>query len=422
MIKSKLFVNYGQLILIIVVSIFLNACQNNPQIEKYLSPSKISVEIPQNIPQYPQAKLIKMEATNHYELIKTLWQTNEDQENIKTYYQDQLKQENWQIITPFDNPQETIDNNSAPTNTLIAQKDNLQLKVSMVKNNPTQFTLEYNLKQNNLAQNDTIEGENIPPLPPQNNTPSPSPQPTETPVSLPTPSPDNSPISALDFEDLTTIPESFQIYIQDLNQLGIFTELDGIENNQFKPNEMIKKRDFVRWLVQTNNSIYETENTKKIRLDSPFSELAFRDIPPSDPDFKFIQALAETGIIPSPLTGENNPDLFYPDRPLTREELILWKVPFDLRQALPKADLKVIGETWGFQDKDKINPQVFNALYADFENQKYSNIRRIFGYTTLFQPQKTVTRAEAVASLWYFGTENEGISVKNVLEKKINNQ
>ena len=39
-----------------------------------------------------------------------------------------------------------------------------------------------------------------------------------------------------------------------------------------------------------------------------------------------------------------------------------------------------------------------------------SNVRRVFGYTTLFQPKKPVTRGEAAATLWYFGTEGEGIS------------
>ncbi|MEY4519026.1 MAG: hypothetical protein RLZZ499_1625, partial [Cyanobacteriota bacterium] len=55
------------------------------------------------------------------------------------------------------------------------------------------------------------------------------------------------------------------------------------------------------------------------------------------------------------------------------------------------------------------------ALYDDFQNGDRSNVRRIFGYTTLFQPKKPVTRAEAAASLWYFGFQGDGITAKEVL-------
>ena len=57
-------------------------------------------------------------------------------------------------------------------------------------------------------------------------------------------------------------------------------------------------------------------------------------------------------------------------------------------------------------------------LYADFQNGDLSNIRRIFGYTTLFQPKKPVTRAEAAASLWYFGFQGDGITAQEVLESE----
>ena len=391
----------------IFLSIFITSCQNNQTIENSLSPATISINIPQNIPQYPQGKLVNFEASNHYQLIKTLWEVNENDEVIKSYYQEQLKQDNWQIITPF--PQAA--NQTNDNNILVAQKDDFKLKISLLSTTPTQFTLEYKKASSDLITSDIINDENIP-------TPTPTPSITPTPqiTATPTPTPSENPSSPRTFDDITQLNENFKEYIENLNELGIFTESDITENNKFNPNEPIKKRDFVRWLVNTNNKIYGEDNTKKIRLDSPHSELAFRDILPDDPDFKVIQGLAETGIIPSSLIGENNPDLFYPDEALTREELILWKVYFDLHQALPKADLKLIEETWGFQDASTINPQVFNALYADFQNEKYSNIRRIFGYTTLFQPQKTVTRGEAAAALGYFGTDNEGISLKNFLE------
>ena len=72
----------------IILSILTTACQNNQVIENALSPAQTSISIPQSIPQYPQGKLINFEVSNHSELIKILWQVNENKEAIKNYYQE----------------------------------------------------------------------------------------------------------------------------------------------------------------------------------------------------------------------------------------------------------------------------------------------------------------------------------------------
>jgi hypothetical protein len=155
-------------------------------------------------------------------------------------------------------------------------------------------------------------------------------------------------------------------------------------------------------------------------LASETSQPAFPDVPRSDRDFQSIQALAEAGLISSSLTGDTTAALFRPDAPLTRENLILWKVPLDTRQALPTASIDTAKQTWGFQDVGKIDPKALRAVLADFQNGDQSNIRRVFGYTTLFQPKKTVTRGEAAAALWYFGSQGEGLSAKEALQLKSN--
>ncbi len=123
-------------------------------------------------------------------------------------------------------------------------------------------------------------------------------------------------------------------------------------------------------------------------------------------------------MIPSRLTEDNTNLLFRPDAPLIREDLVTWKVPLDTRQSLPKASIEAVEESWGFQDVENIDSSAVRALYADFQNGDRSNIRRIFGYTTLFQPKKPVTRAEAAASLWYFGFQGDGITAREVLESE----
>jgi hypothetical protein len=86
-----------------------------------------------------------------------------------------------------------------------------------------------------------------------------------------------------------------------------------------------------------------------------------------------------------------------------------------MRKALPQASIKALEESWGFQDAADINSTALRALYGDFQNGDRSNVRRIFGYTTLFQPKKPVTRAEAAVSLWYFGYQGDGITAREIL-------
>jgi len=85
---------------------------------------------------------------------------------------------------------------------------------------------------------------------------------------------------------------------------------------------------------------------------------------------------------------------------------------------LPSASIDAVKQTWGFQDVSKIDPKALRAVLADFQNGEFANIRRVFGYTTLFQPKKPVTRAEAAATLWYFGSQGEGLSAKEAQQLK----
>ena len=139
-------------------------------------------------------------------------------------------------------------------------------------------------------------------------------------------------------------------------------------------------------------------------------------MPASDRDFAAIQGLAESGIISSPLSGDLTAVTFRPDAQLSRENLLLWKVPMDTRQPLPTSSLDTLKQTWGFQDAARIDPKAQRAVLADYQNGDQSNIRRAFGYTTIFQSKKAVTRAEAAATLGYFGYQGDGISAQEALK------
>ena len=219
------------------------------------------------------------------------------------------------------------------------------------------------------------------------------------------------------YVDIGEAPEELQQYIEDLVQLDVLMLIDvkaddDIERdpNEFLPNQIITRREYARWLLAANNRFYGDQAAKKIRPAVESSQPAFQDVGVANIDFPAIQGLAEAGMIPSPLNGSSTAVMFRPDAPLTRKDLILWKVPLDTRSALPNATATAVTEAWGFQDAGKIEPAALKAVLADHSNGEFANIRRALGYTTLFQPDKAVTRAEAAAVLWRFGNSTEGIT------------
>lgn len=219
----------------------------------------------------------------------------------------------------------------------------------------------------------------------------------------------NSISPVITFNDLNTAPAPLRDWIKDLNQLGTIAPKTGQE---FKPNILVARREYARWLLETNNRLYKNQPSRQIRLAQPTDNPSFVDVPKTHPDFAIIQGLANAGLINS------SSDRFSPNDPLSREELVQWKIPLDLRQPLPRATLDNIRQAWGFQDSDRVSDNALSAIFADAQLSDLSNIRRSFGFTTLLQPQKSVTRAEAAASIWYFGTAVDGITVSKALELK----
>ena len=340
---------------------------------------------PQEIPLYPDGQLINVEPGSNAQQGRVTWATS-NPEDIETYYQNVFEIDEWDVEPPNDG-----------SDALVARKDDLQVTVTVSEDNTrgnngdmTELAIAY--EQANTAQSDSNNLDTQ-----QTQIASDSPQ---------------------QFSDIDQAPEQLRQPIQELAALGILTPNDS---EQFSPNEPIKRRDFARWLVAANNRLYINDSGKQIRLAAETDDPAFSDVKPTDPDFAVVQGLAQAGIIPSSLTGDSSAVLFRPDAPLTRADLIAWKVPLDTRKALPAASIDAIKETWGFQDTAKIDPDALPALYADYQNKDLSNVSRAFGYTTLFQPNKPVTRAEAAAVLEYFGEQGDRISAKEAAQLKEQN-
>ncbi|MDH6056936.1 S-layer homology domain-containing protein [Umezakia ovalisporum] len=383
-------------------------------------------DFPSDIPLYPNAKLESViPASSSENRVVTRWLSSDPSNFITSFYSDQFQKSDWQILQePTDDLPDTFE----------VRRDDLEVKVSIQPQsitNPkpdqpqtaTALFIEYVSSTGAAAEpretpssqskNSNVFGSELPDdLPKQSDNTSGS-QITTTQKSQ-------------KFNDVNAAPPELLEPIQDLAALGVLSlksqEVKNSSNdsitNLFELTKNITRREYARWLVAANNAMYVNNPAKQIRLAPQSTPATFSDVPKTDIDFPVIQGLAETGLIPSPLSGDSTAVLFRPDAPLTREQLILWKIPLDTRQPLPTANLEAVNQTWGFQDTAKIDPKALRAVLADFQNGQQSNIRRVFGYTTLFQPKKPVSRGEAAAALSYFGTQDEGISAGEALNLK----
>jgi hypothetical protein len=361
----------------------VNSTQNNN------SEPQLPTDFPQDIPIYQNTKLVRVETDDLGAPTKIIWESNDPSNLIESFYQKQLFENDWKVDRPFNN---TDNDRGTSENMLTASKNERKIDITVTNSgSATQLAIAYN----NL------------------NTPTVSltPTPTATPTTTPTQSPtsNSTPSNTSSFDDISQLPEQNRQYIQDLASLNILTPTSG----KFEPNKPITRREYAKWLFAANNKIFANNPSKQIRLATNTAQPVFSDIKGEDADFGIIQGLAESGILPSSLSGDNNQKVFNPDAPLTREDLIAWKVPLDVRKSLPTASLDSLKETWGFQDINKISPEVWRSLLADYQNGDRSNLKRTFGYTTLFQPKKTVTKAEAAATLWYFGDKSDGLSAQD---------
>jgi hypothetical protein len=326
--------------------------------------------LPTDFPLYPQAKLQSTVATKDLGTVTT-WTTSDPIEFVYKFYQQALPANQWAIVTPPSDSNPKLDAKQAQTNISIAPQ------ISTDKQQPGVTTYTISLQSTATASPT--------PTPITNNPTPPSPKPP------------------------STFPTATADYLADLTKIGVLTSADTAANR------VVTRREYARWLVAAHNKITGIKPTQQLKLATTDTKPVFQDVPVTNPDFPSIQGLAEAGLIPSALSGDATSVLFRPEAPLTREQLILWKIPLDTRQPLPTASLDAVKQTWGFQDAGKVDPTALRAVLADFQNGDRANIRRVFGYTTLFQPKKTVNLGEVATAIWYFGANSEGLSAHDAI-------
>ncbi len=381
--------------------------------------SKLNDQVPDSIPFYPEAQLMQQDIDPKAETGKIEWLAQASVDDIQTFYQEKLSGENWEIVTPFS------DSRSSNKSQMEARSRNLQLKVVITKTNKDQQGNEVLVAYQPIASTEKSSS-NQKETAGQNQT-------DESAQSKPEKSSAKSektvkPTTEFNgkFSDLNETPDALQNYVKDMAKLGILTpsnpqEVKAAKAAEFDPNQPISRATFAHWLLKANNKFYRDDRGKQVDPASKADATTFQDISQSDPGFSAIQGLAEAGIIPSTLGDEKNDNRFRPEEPLTRETLLRWKVPLDFRRSLPSATVEKVKKTWGFQDAGKINKKALSAIMADYKNGEHSNIQRVYGYTQILQPQKPVTRAEAAAALWSFGSGEEVITAQELLQEKDSN-
>lgn len=221
-------------------------------------------------------------------------------------------------------------------------------------------------------------------------------------VATPSGSPD--PLSAVHFTDVSGIYAEKPIKQEAV--LGVFGTKDG----KFNPYGAITRGDYVRWLVLANNA-YFSSPAEVIRLAEPNSEQSFVDVPKSDPNFKYIQGLANAGF----LVGIDKTH-FAPARNITREEMLAILISRDLHGRFDSVSLDRVKSDTGLADADKISKPYWGAIDADHWSNIFgsaNSLSRVFGPVKNLHPQQLATRADAAVAISLIQTHSADYASKN---------
>ncbi|CAI7870657.1 unnamed protein product [Closterium sp. NIES-53] len=179
------------------------------------------------------------------------------------------------------------------------------------------------------------------------------------------------------------------------------------------------RREFARWLVHASNTLSRAASDRiypAMYVDGS-TALAFDDVPASDPDFPYIQGLAEAGLIASKLShadlgcpraaaaarrrgcSAGASAAFHPDCALTRQDLISWKLSLDYHNMMPLQPKEDVVAVVGFIDAERVDEDALPAIAQDVLRGDRSIIAAAFGFTRRFDPHKPVTRGQAAVAL-----------------------
>ncbi|CAL0315302.1 unnamed protein product [Lupinus luteus] len=187
--------------------------------------------------------------------------------------------------------------------------------------------------------------------------------------------------------------------------LSLLKSLKIIEDD-VEANKLCTRREFARWLVKSSSSLEKNSRHIIAPIVSHSGSIvtAFDDISGEDPDFRFIQALAEAGVVPSKLSWKNSSNStesdgqenikFFPDRFISRQDLVDWRAQLEYDFFSGVIDQISIKKA-GYMDVEITSP----AVYVDMLAGDRSILRKVFGQSKRFQPNKPSTKAQAAVAL-----------------------
>ncbi|XP_073279235.1 uncharacterized protein [Primulina huaijiensis] len=193
--------------------------------------------------------------------------------------------------------------------------------------------------------------------------------------------------------------------------LGALKILKIIEDDA-RADELCTRREYARWLVRANSQLERSRKHQVIpsaALSGSMS-IAFDDVSIQDPDFEYIQSLAETGIVRSKLPGGSYSsnlnsnveseacDSFFPERFITRQDLVSWKAKTEYK-VMPGISQEMSRKNIGFLDVKAISSDLLSDIFVDFLANEKSILRGVFGQYRRLQPNKPCTKGQAAVAL-----------------------
>ncbi|KAL3636122.1 hypothetical protein CASFOL_020669 [Castilleja foliolosa] len=173
-----------------------------------------------------------------------------------------------------------------------------------------------------------------------------------------------------------------------------------IIEDDVKVDKLCTRREYARWLIHSNSQL-ERNIKHRINTSAALSGsriTAFDDVGIDDPDFESIQSLAEAGVVHSKLSDRNGGFQFFPERFISRQDLISWKAKIEYK-VKPGIDEKMSQKKIGFLDAKEISPNALVELFVDILADEKSIIRRVFGQSKRLQPSKPCTNGQAAVAL-----------------------
>lgn len=215
------------------------------------------------------------------------------------------------------------------------------------------------------------------------------------------------PVEQITFTDLGDDPSAEMI--TELAKLKVFDDV----GKTFQPGKTITRSEYCKWLYKAHNAIMP--ESKRLRL-APSAAQIFKDCPPSNPDYKYVQALANAGYSIGYDDGT-----FKPDQQLTREEMIGIKLGVDVGKKIDpyRSQMEAV---WKFSDGKQVDERFTGYVHLDYyvSGPRGSNIQRAFGKVGAFRPKQPVLRSEAVGTLWQIGQfgDTQKLTAAEALKEK----